>query len=118
MLLSSSTAALPPTVSVSSVTATSVVVVWTQPHFSLPVAEYTVTLSRVTDLGQLSCPSVADNRAPVTRKTTGSLQFIQLHEFSVYTVTVMANFNNSVSSTNDVSFTTLSAGKIASTMYY
>ena len=81
---------LPPVVTPSP-TATSVTITWTQPEFSFPVVDYTVSLTRVTGSGQVLCPSVMDSRPSVTTMATvTSMEFTGLQEFSVYTVTVTA----------------------------
>ena len=91
--------------------ATSVIISWTRPEFSLP--EYSVSLTRVTGSEQALCPSVMDNRTAAV--TTGSsLSFSGLEEFSTYNITVIATFNDSVGyfiNTSDITnFTTLSHG--------
>ena len=94
-------------------TATSVTITWTQPEFSLPVLNYTVSLTRVTGSDQVLCPSVMDTRPPVTTMATvTSMLFTDLQEFSTYTVTVTARFNTTVAQRpTSMEFTTLSAGK-------
>ena len=103
-----------PSISLSApATATSVSLSWSQPQFSLPVVEYTVSLTRVTGSGQTLCPSLEDNRPAVT--TTGnSMSFTDLEEFSSYRVTVTAVYDafgvTRMASSNE-GFTTLSAGR-------
>ena len=106
------TGAQPPVISMLLPTATSVTITWTQPEFSLPVLDYTVSLTRVTGSSQVLCPSVMDSRSPVTIvATVTSMEFTGLQEFSTYTVTVTARFNTTVSQSPTMEFTTLSAGK-------
>ena len=104
-----------PVVSISSLTTTSVSITWTQPEFSLPVMNYTVSLTRVTGSGQVLCPSVMDNRPPVTTMATvTSMEFTGLQEFSTYTVTVTARFSafGLITQTpTSMDFTTLSASR-------
>ena len=101
-----------PRIIASTPTATSVTISWTQPEFSLPVTEYTVSLTRVTGSGQALCPSVVDNRPAVT--TTGnSMAFTDLEEASSYTVTVTAvydAFGVRAMESRSEGFNTLSAG--------
>ena len=76
-----------------SPTATSVTITWTQPEFSLPVAGYTVTVTRVTGSGQVLCPSfVEEDQLTTTSPSVTSTTFTGLQEFSSYTVRVTANF--------------------------
>ena len=108
------TGGVPPVISTTSPTATSVTITWTQPvtEFSLPVLDYTVSLTRVTGSGQVLCPSVMDSRGPVTTTATvTSMEFTGLQEYSNYIATVTARF--SVTSTTfptAINFTTLSTG--------
>ena len=101
-------------VTTSSLTATSVTISWSpQPaQFHLPVVEYTVSLTRVTGSGQALCAEDIDSRPAVTTTAT-SMPFIDLEEFSTYTVTVNTIFNVFGSNMTEVAemvFTTLSAG--------
>ena len=96
----------------SSLTATSATVSWTQPTLSLPVVQYLVTLSRVLG-GQVLCPSVEDSILAVTTNDA-AMVFTDLEEFSNYSVTVTAMFVVSGVPTNrsaEVAFITLSAGR-------
>ena len=103
--------ALAPVISVPTPTATSVSITWTQPELSLPVLNYTVSLTQVTGSGQVLCPSVMDSRSPITvMNTVTSMEFTGLQEFSSYTVTVNARFSASSLVTQSTDFTTLSAG--------
>jgi len=103
-------AAINPVITLSSpLTATSVTISWTQPEFSLPVVEYTVSLTRVTGSGQALCPSVMDNR-PAVATTGNSMSFTGLEEFSTYTITVTATldaFGVTALRTSRMEFTTL-----------
>lgn len=108
---------MPPDIAVSSLTATSVNISWTQPEFSLPVSVYTVSLARVTGHGQLVCTSVEDNR-PIESTMDTSMTFSGLEEFSTYMVTIGATFNPFLnefsfnrSTSSSLEFTTHSAGK-------
>ncbi len=105
--------ALPPNVTLSSLKATSVTVSWTQPPLSFTPVNYTVTLTRVPESGQQPCTEVAyDSETSLTNMTT--INFTGLHEFSDYSVTVTAWFNEfdlSLSSNSSMEFTTLSNGE-------
>ena len=114
------TGGVPPVISTPSPTATSVAITWTQPvsEFSLPVANYTVSLTRITGSGQVLCPSVMDSRGPVTTTATvTSMEFTDLQEYSNYTATVTAKYAKfgTIEST-DIRFTTLSTGIKSSTV--
>ena len=76
----------PISITFSSLTATSVTISWTQPPFSLPMDEYRVELRRVTDARQL-CTMVEDNKSRMT-SGTATEDFSNLHEFSIYNVTI------------------------------
>ena len=95
----------------TSPTATSVNVTWTQPEFSQPVQNYTVSLIR---RARGLCPSVQDSRPRVTiMPTVTSIELTNLQEFSVYTVSVAALFDTfglGLLTPNKEYFTTLSAG--------
>ena len=109
--------ALPPVISAPSPTATSVTITWTQPEFSLPVVGYTVTVTRLNGLAEtVRCASYTESRLPVTTTSTVmSVQFIDLQEFSSYTVTIIAIFSATFEITpasSNLEFTTLSAGMI------
>ena len=100
--------------STQSPAATSVSITWTQPEFSLPLQNYTVSLTRVTGSSQVLCPSVMDSRPSVTTMATvTSMEFTGLKEFSTYTVTVTASFSafGMITDTStSMGFTTLSTG--------
>ena len=100
-----------PVVSIPSLTATSVTVSWTQPEFSLPVVQYTVSLTQVTGSGQVLCPSNSDQRPAVITNST-STSFTGLEEFSVYvvTITTIAFSEFAPPSIVRMDFTTLSHG--------
>ena len=100
----------------SHISATSVSLSWSQPEFSLPVFEYTVSLTRVTGSGQTLCPLVQDDRQEVIT-TENSTSFTDLEEFSTYRATVTAvfdAFNSTAFSSIYEDFATLSAGMINS----
>ena len=92
----------------SSVTATSATIVLSQPMDSLPADQYTVTLT--TKLGQMMCESV-ENSVTIT-SSSNSVLFENLEEYSVYSVTVVANhdLSNMMNSLSASDITTLSAG--------
>ena len=111
---------LPPVVStLSSPTATSVTITWTQPDsesdFSIPVQMYTVTVTRLNGLAAARCVTYTESRLPVTTTSTVmSVQFTDLQEFSSYRATVTAMFSATFEVTpasSNLEFTTLSAGK-------
>jgi hypothetical protein len=79
-----------PNVTLSSTT-TSLNISWTRQEFSLPILEYTVSLTRVTGASQVLCPSLEERRLISTTETFVS--FTNLQEFSTYIVTVNATFN-------------------------
>ena len=88
------TGTLPPTTTTMLVTATSVTVLWTQPPFSFTPVEYTVSLKRVTGHNQSLCTNVNDSRPVVTTMpNVTAKEFVNLHEYSIYEVTVTANFH-------------------------
>ena len=102
------------TISISSLTSTSADILWfpPPPEFLLPVAEYTVSLKRVTGSGQALCTQVMDSRPAVTTTDT-SMSLSDLEEFSTYTVTVTATFNvfgSNMDVASDMMFTTPRAG--------
>ena len=104
---------LAPVISTPSATATSVTITWTQPEFSLPVTDYTITVTRRST--QTLCPSYEEpDQTATTQPDTVSTTISDLQEFSNYRVTVAANYNAFDSTNSTVSsmdFTTLSAGK-------
>ena len=103
----------PLNVTFSSLTSTSVTISWTQPLFSLPMDEYRVELRRVTGPRQL-CTMVEDNTSKMTTTGISTVEFTNLHEFSIYnvtiTVTLQSGFNATLTPT--VEFTTKAAGMI------
>ena len=93
-------------------TPTSATISWTQSEFSLPVVEYTVSLTRVTGSGQALCTSVMDNR-PAVATTGNSMAFTGLEEFSTYTVKITATldaFGATEKAASSKEFTTLTTG--------
>ena len=82
---------IPPDVTISMLTATSVTVSWTQPELSFPVAGYSISLTRVT--GSVLCGSVEDHRPTRAIGAVSSVEFSDLEEFSHYNVTVTAVFS-------------------------
>ena len=110
----------PPVIStLSSHTATSVTITWTQPEsesdFSIPVEMYTVTVTRLNGLAAARCVTYTESRLPVTTTSTVmSVQFTDLQEFSSYRATVTAMFSATFEVTHastNLEFTTLSASK-------
>ena len=107
---------LQPAVALSTFDATSVTITWTQPEFSLPVAQYTVQISRSSD--QMFCPSfLEDDQSTTTSPSDRNTTFTGLQEFSQYNVTVTANFTpvfdlTSPVASGSIMFTTLSSGKL------
>ena len=77
-------------------TATSVTITWTQPEFSLPVAGYTVTVTRHTEIGQALCSLfVEEDQSTTTSPSVTTTTFTGLQEFNTYTIGVIANFHPS-----------------------
>ena len=107
--------ALPPTIAISSVTATSVTVSLTQSPFSFTPVIYIVTLTRVTGSGQALCTSTEHSKVvtvPPTNDTTSAI-LTDLQEFSSYTIEVDARFSEfrlNPTATSTATFTTTSAG--------
>ncbi len=101
---------MPPEVTILMLTATSVTIFWTQPGLSLLVAEYTISLERVTGSGL--CDSIVDNRSIKNISSDNTtVEISHLQEFSTYRVTVTATFTLFTNSMNSSSnnFFTLSA---------
>lgn len=98
-----------PAITAPSPTATLVNISWTQPEFSLPVLQYTVTLTQVTGT---MCPTTMDSREITTGGTF--VMFTSLRAFTTYEVRVNATnlFNNEVAGTalSNLMFTTLTLG--------
>ena len=101
-------------ITTSSLTTVSATVSWTQGSFSFTPVSYNVTLTRVTGSSQVLCTKVMDSRPSVTTMPTiSSMEFIGLHEFSVYRIKVTARFSAfdlSPASPATMEFTTLSSG--------
>ena len=96
-----------PTITSSSITATSVTITWSQPEGSLAADDYTISLERLTDSDRQLCPTITDSRQMTI--TTTSMSFTNLQEFSIYTVTVTARvFATPRTSTHE--FITTTAG--------
>ena len=91
----------------SSLTATSVTISWTQPDSGLTVDIYRVTLTR-TSTGM--CSGVSHTREENTTST--SIVIDGLEENSTYTVTISAvnNQSNVINTTSGPTITTLEAG--------
>ena len=104
---------IPITVILSSLTSTSVTISWTQPPFSLPMDEYRVELRRVTDARQF-CQEVRDFKSKVATRSasTLSVDFSNLHEFSIYQVTILVTTTSGYNATlrPTVEFTTKAIG--------
>ena len=98
----------PINITFSLLTATSVTISWTQPPFSLSMDEYRVELRRVTEARQL-CTMVEDNRMT---SGTSAVDFFNLHEFSIYnvTITVILPSGFTATLTPTVEFTTKATG--------
>ena len=106
---------LPPVITTSSVTATTVTVSLAQPPFSFTPVNYTVTLTRVTGSGQALCNSTQHSRTmavPPTNNFT-SVMFTDLQEFSTYTIAADARFREfrlNPTRASTATFATISAG--------
>ena len=98
-----------PTIISSSLTATSVTITWSQPEGSLAADDYIISLHQLTDNNQTICTTSMDNQTLMTTSATTLMNFINLMEFTIYSVTVTARaFGTSRTST--LEFTTLPAG--------
>ena len=106
--------ALPPDISIQSLASTSATVFCSQPPFSFTPVGYTITLTRVTGIGQVLCGNIMDNRTTII--SSNVKQFPELEEFSTYRVTVIAvfgiNFGISATALASANFTTPGAGMI------
>ena len=97
----------------SSVTTTSVTVMWIQPLDSVPVDSYSIVLTRVIGSEQTLCPDVADSKSTqITQQNIFTMQFTALQEYSLYEVNITANFRTfkADSQPGTAIFTTVSAG--------
>ena len=97
----------PTSPSMSSLTATSVTISWTQPAGGLTVDIYIVILNR-TSTG--TCPGFRHTREETTTST--SIVINGLEENSIYTVTVSVvnNDSNLINTTSELTITTPAAG--------
>ena len=97
----------------SSLTSTSVTISWTQPQSIHSMDAYRIDLRRVTGARQL-CQEVEDYKSKMTTggASTLSLDFSNLHEFSIYsvTITVILPSGFTATLTPTVEFTTKAAG--------
>ena len=75
-----------------------------QPSYSKKAVHHTVSLRRVIGSGQVLCPFLEDERPPEILRV-GSKSYTRLEEFSVYTFTARAIFDNNVTNTS-TNFTT------------
>ena len=87
----------PISITFSSITATSVTISWTQPPFSLSMDEYRVELRRVTGARQL-CTMVEEYKSKMTTGIS-TVNFSNLQEFSIYSVTITAILQSGFSAT-------------------
>ncbi len=92
---------------VSSLTATSVTLSWTQATNSLQAERYTVSLTRMTgdDNGMCALPSDTRSMMNIPPSTT-SMEFTNLAEFSTYTFTVSAVALGNTSNPSSTTFMT------------
>ena len=95
----------------SSLTATSVTISWTQPVGGLTVDIYRVTLTTRTSSGM--CIAVGHTREETTTST--SIVIDGLEGNSIYTVTVSAvnNDSNIINTTSELTITTPAAGMLS-----
>ncbi len=111
IVLTSFDADLLPPIITTMPTVTTVNISWSQPDDSLPAIQYEVLLSRVTGVRQLLCDSVIDDRPIVVTTSNSSIEFINIHEFSLYVVIVVVTLPDyGINSTGE--FTTLSGGRL------
>ena len=100
----------PTSLSMSSLTATSVTISWTQPVGGLTVDIYGVTLTTRTSSGM--CVAVGHTREETTTST--SIVIDGLEGNSIYTVTVSAvNDSNIINTTSGLTITTPPAGMLS-----
>ena len=100
----------PTSPSMSSLTATSVTISWTQPVGGLRVDIYRVTLTTRTSSGM--CIAVGHTREETTTST--SIVIDGLEGNSIYTVTVSAvNDSNIINTTSELTITTPAAGMLS-----
>ena len=74
----------------------------------MPSASYTVSLTRVTGVGQIHCTGFVDMRSAVIT-SSNRVSFISLEEFSVYVVTISIMIGTLNARLASKEFTTLSA---------
>ena len=104
----------PTSLSMSSLTATSVTISWTQPVGGLTVDIYRVTLTTRTSSGM--CTAVGHTREETTTST--SIVIDGLEGNSIYTVTVSAvNEFNTTNTTSKLTITTPAAGMLSCHIY-
>ena len=104
-----------PTITSSSITATSVTITWSQSEGSLAADDYTISLQRLTGNNRQLCPTITDSRQMTI--TTTSMSFTNLQEFSIYTVTVTARAFGMSKTSTPHEFTTTSTGTVCQTQY-
>ena len=79
------------TIPSTSLSATSAILLWSQPPFSYDPIEYALLVTRVTGDNQRLCSNVKDSKPQVlTNSTTWLLD--GLEEFSTYRATIMTRF--------------------------
>ncbi len=102
---------------VSSLTATSVTLSWTQATNSLPAESYTLSLTRMTGDDNEVC-ALPDTRSMMNiPPSTTSMEFTNLAEFSTYTFTVIAVALDDNSNPLSTTFMTPSIGMLLSDSY-
>ena len=98
-----------PTIMSSSLTATSVTITWSQPEGSLAADDYIISLHQLTNSNQTLCTTSMNNQTMMTTSAATSMNFTNLMEFNIYSVTVTARAFGT-SRTSILEFTTLPAG--------
>ena len=98
----------PTSPSMSSLTATSVTISWTQPDGGLTVDIYRVTLT-TTSTGM--CSGVNHTREENTTSTSIVIDDLEVNSFYTVTISAVNNEFNAVRSTSGPTITTLEAGR-------
>ena len=106
---------LPPIITLLPTT-TTVNISLIQPTESLPALQYNVSVTRVIGERQLLCDSVVDDRSVIITPNT-SLKFTNLHEFSIYIITVFITLPD-YGIKSIAEFSTLPAGTYIKITYY
>lgn len=87
------------------------------PEFTVPISQHTITVTRYTGREQTLCTNYGDTKNKLHESPDGSAMFMDLQEFSAYSIAVNTDFRYKQATAAlitrvNIDIITLSSGKV------